>query len=121
MYDTDELNQLLVLEERLETLEPDAVYNSVEEAEILEERRKLEEKQREFYEKVMESIGNLSSALKEIIDALAETFGTFIDCVKEVVEAISNDDDEPYDVVKIIVMKGRKAKHRTVTRLLIPP
>jgi len=121
MYGTDELNQILVFKESHKAIEPDAVYDSVEEATFLEEKLRLEEKRREIIEGLEEAVEKLKALFDEMADAITNVVDNIVDLAKEDAESVLIDDDEPFDIVKIIKMIGRKVKHYTVTRLLIPP
>ena len=115
MYGTDGMNQILVIDEHHEALEPDAVYDSVEEAKTIEEKR------RKFAEEVEETIERFKEFLDEMVEVFNNATNGFAAFVKEVSETVNLDDDESFDVVKIIKMIGKNVKHCTVTRLLIPP
>jgi len=121
MYGTEEMNQILVIEEHHEALEPDAVYDSVEEAATIEERRRKAERAQKFAEELEETIERFKEFLDEMAEAFINATKGIADFANEVSETVNLDDDEPFDVVKIIKVIGRKVKHCTVTRLLIPP
>lgn len=121
MYGTDGMNQILVIDEHHEALEPDAVYDSVEEAKTIEEKRRKVEQLHKFAEEVEETIERFKEFLDEMVEVFNNATNGFAAFVKEVSETVNLDDDESFDVVKIIKMIGKNVKHCTVTRLLIPP